>query len=85
MAEVKRKRAIVAIKMLGNESSKKSRIAEKISDEIAYLLDLPIETFEIILKELNLKEIGNIALTCEGLKQKIETVFKNKCKFYQSY
>ena len=47
----------------------------------ASILDLPPEILEIILKDLNLKEIGNCALTCEGLKQKIATLYKEKSKF----
>ena len=47
----------------------------------ASILDLPPEILEIILKDLNLKEIGNCALTCEGLKQKIATLYKDKSKF----
>ena len=87
MAGVKRK--LAPIKKLTKVSPKKSRIemiAEEIADEIhkgnGSILDLPPEVFEIVLKNLNLKEIGNCALTCEGLKQKIEAIFKNKCKFY---
>ena len=47
----------------------------------ASIFDLPPEILEIILKDLNLKEIGNCALTCEGMKQKVMILFRDKSKF----
>ena len=47
----------------------------------ASIFDLPPEILEIILKDLNLKEIGNCALTCERFKQKIANLYKDKSKF----